>query len=134
MTSQLQRRFSNNITMLCRRLLIDVFFTTLLQRRDMVERRRDLKTTTLQRRHNVVCPLGKEASIQFQKSPSKNISTVSFFFYCHPTKITRAKFFLVLPKQIKQVLQASQFATVIFLLANIFFNLMFYPFLSFFDN
>ena len=51
MTSQLQRRF--------RRLLIEVFFATLLQRRDMVERRRDLKTTTLQRRHDVVCLLGK---------------------------------------------------------------------------
>ena len=59
MMSQLQCRFSNNITTLCRRLLIDVFFATLLQRRDMVERRRDLKTTTLQRRHNVVCLLGK---------------------------------------------------------------------------
>ena len=59
MTSQLQRHFSNNITTLCRRLLIDVFFATLLQRRDMVERRRDLKTTTLQRRHDVVCLLGK---------------------------------------------------------------------------
>ena len=57
MTLQLQRRFSNNITTLCRRLLIDVFFATLLQRRDMVERRRDLKITTLQRRHDVVCLL-----------------------------------------------------------------------------
>ena len=36
----------------------NVFFATLLQRRDMVERRLDLKTTTLQRRHNVVCLLG----------------------------------------------------------------------------
>ena len=44
--------------MLCGRLLIDVFFATLLQRRDMVERRRDLKTTILQRRHDVVCLLG----------------------------------------------------------------------------
>ena len=43
MTSQLQRRFSNNITMLCRRLLIDIFFATLLRRRDMVEQCRDLK-------------------------------------------------------------------------------------------
>ena len=57
MTSQLQRRFSNNITTLRRRLLIDVFFATLLQRRDIVERR-DLKTTTIQRRHDVVCLLG----------------------------------------------------------------------------
>ena len=59
MTSQLQRRFSNNITMLCKRLLIEVFLATLLQRRDMVERCRDLKTTTLQCRHDVVCLLGK---------------------------------------------------------------------------
>ena len=58
MTSQLQRHFCNNITTLCRRLLIDVFFATLLQRRDMVERRRNLKATTLQRRHDVVCLLG----------------------------------------------------------------------------
>ena len=58
MTSQLQRRFSNNITTLRRRLLIDVLFATLLQRRDMVERRRNLKATTLQRRHDVVCLLG----------------------------------------------------------------------------
>ena len=50
MTSQLQRRFSNNITTLCRRLLMDVFSATLLQRRDMVERRRDIKTTN----YNVV--------------------------------------------------------------------------------
>ena len=53
MTSQLQRRFSNNIATLRRRLLIDVFFATLLQRRDLLERRRDLKTTTIQRRHDV---------------------------------------------------------------------------------
>ena len=57
MTSQLQRRFSNNITTLCRRLLSNVFFAMLL-RRDMVERRRDLRTTSLQRRHDVVCLLG----------------------------------------------------------------------------
>ena len=50
MTSQLQRRFSNNTTTLCRHLLSDVFFETLLQLRDMVEGRRELKTTTLQRR------------------------------------------------------------------------------------
>ena len=59
MTSQLQRHISNNITTLCKCLLIDVFFATLLQRRDMVERRRDLKATTLQRRHDVACLLGK---------------------------------------------------------------------------
>ena len=51
MTSQLQHRFSNNIMTLRRRLLVDVVFATLLQRRD-------LKTTTLQRRHDVVCLLG----------------------------------------------------------------------------
>ena len=54
---QLQRRFSNNITTLGRRLLIDVFFATLLQRRDMVERSHDVKAITLQCRHNVVCLL-----------------------------------------------------------------------------
>ena len=43
---------------LYRCLLIDVFFAKLLQRRDMVERRRGFKTTTLQRRHNIVCLLG----------------------------------------------------------------------------
>ena len=52
-----------------RRLLIDVFFATFLQstsfleRRDMVERRRDLKATTLQRRHKVVCLLGGCTSV-----------------------------------------------------------------------
>ena len=58
MTWQLQRRFSNNIATLCRRLLIGVLFATLLQRSDMVGRRHDLKTTTLQRCHDVVCLLG----------------------------------------------------------------------------
>ena len=58
MTSQLQRCFSNNITTLGRRLLIDFFFATLLQRCDMVERRCDVKKITLQRRHDVVCLLG----------------------------------------------------------------------------
>ena len=43
--------------MLYRRLIIGVFFTTLLQRCDMVERRRDVKTITLQRRYDVVCLL-----------------------------------------------------------------------------
>ena len=51
MTSQLQHRLSSNIMTLRRRLLIDVVFATLLQRRG-------LKTTTLQRRHDVVCLLG----------------------------------------------------------------------------
>ena len=45
MKSQLQRRFSNSITTLCRRLLIYVFFARFLQRRDVVERLRNLKTT-----------------------------------------------------------------------------------------
>ena len=58
MTSQLQRRFSNNITTLRRCLLIAVFFAKLLQRCDMVERGRNLKTATLQRRHDVVCLMG----------------------------------------------------------------------------
>ena len=62
LTSQLQRHFGNNITTLCRRLLIDVFFVTLLQRRDMVERRCDLKTTTLQRRHDFAFLLGNYKS------------------------------------------------------------------------
>ena len=47
-TLQLQCRFSNNITILCRRLLIDVFFATLLQPRDMVEKQ--LITASSQRR------------------------------------------------------------------------------------
>ena len=65
MTSQLQSHFSNNITTLCRRLLIDVFLATLLQRRDMVEQRRDLKTTTLQRCNDVAYLLGKELILKF---------------------------------------------------------------------
>ena len=36
-----------------------LFFATLLQRRDMVERRRDVKTITLQRRHDVGCLLSE---------------------------------------------------------------------------
>ena len=40
------------------RLLIDVFSSTFLQRRDMVERRRDVKTITLQRCYDAVCLLG----------------------------------------------------------------------------
>ena len=43
---------------LYRRLLIDVFFASLLQRRNMVERRRDAKIIALQRRYDVVCLLG----------------------------------------------------------------------------
>ena len=81
--SQLQRRFSHNITTLLwrrnynvvfshnittlyRRLLIDVFFATLLQRCDMVERRRDVKTTTIQRRNDVVCLLGSDLHPELQ--------------------------------------------------------------------
>ena len=45
--------------MLYRRSLIDVFFATLLQRSDMVEQLRDVKTITLQRRYDVVCLLGQ---------------------------------------------------------------------------
>ena len=37
------------------RLLIDVVFTTWLQRHDMVERHRDVKTTTTKRCYDVVC-------------------------------------------------------------------------------
>ena len=55
---QLQRHFRNNITTFFRSILIDVSFAMLLQRRDMVERYRDLKATTLKRRHDVVCLLG----------------------------------------------------------------------------
>ena len=73
MTSQLQRPFSKNITTLCRRLLIDVFFATLLQRRDMVERRCDIKTTTLQLRHDVVCLLGFSSHLQSLKKNYKDL-------------------------------------------------------------
>ena len=51
-------RFSDNITTWCRRLLIDVFFATLLQGRDMVEQRRDVKAIKLQRCHDGLCLLG----------------------------------------------------------------------------
>ena len=57
MTLQLQRHFSNKITTLCRRRLFDVLFATLLQRRDMVEQRHNLKITTLQRCLEVACLL-----------------------------------------------------------------------------
>ena len=43
---------------LYKRLLVDAFFATLLQHRDMVERRRDVKAITLQRRYDVACLLG----------------------------------------------------------------------------
>ena len=58
MTSQLQRPLSNNITVLCRDLIMDIVFAMLLQHLDMVEERRNLKTTALQHRHDVVCLLG----------------------------------------------------------------------------
>ena len=45
--SQLQRCFSNDITTLCRRLLIDVFFAMLLQYRDMVKRHENNYNTTV---------------------------------------------------------------------------------------
>ena len=45
--SQLQGCFSNDITTLCRRLLIDVFFAMLLQYRDMVKRRENNYNTTV---------------------------------------------------------------------------------------
>ena len=84
MTSQLQRQFSNNITTLCRLLLVDVVFATLLQLRDMVERRRDLKTNILQRLHDVVClrgyisfyiPIMVICSLDALKESSKNKET-----------------------------------------------------------
>ena len=70
MRSELQRRFSNNITKLYKSLLINVFFATLLQRPDMVERRRDVKTITVQCHYNVVLLTGRvlinnPPSIQF---------------------------------------------------------------------
>ena len=46
------------ITTLYRRLLIDVLFATLLQRRDMVEHCHDVKAITLHCHHDVVCLLG----------------------------------------------------------------------------
>ena len=52
LTSSLQRRFINNITTSLGRLLIDVVFTAFLQRHDIVERRRDMKTTVIQRRND----------------------------------------------------------------------------------
>ena len=42
-----------------KRRCVDVFFATMLQRRDMVEWGRDLETTTLQRRDGVGCLLGR---------------------------------------------------------------------------
>ena len=43
--------------MLCRDLIINIVFAMLLQHLDMVEERHDVKTTALQRCHNVVCLL-----------------------------------------------------------------------------
>ena len=78
--SQLQRRFSHNITTLYRRLLIDVFFATLLQRCDMVERRRDMKTTTIQRCNDVVCLLGMLIKIFVMKFIVRLSSRLSIKF------------------------------------------------------
>ena len=65
MRSQLQCRFSSNITTLCRRLLIDVFlqrcYNVVIWWNDVAT----LKATTLQRRHNVVCLLGKPSLFMF---------------------------------------------------------------------
>ena len=43
-----------------------MFFATLLQRRAMVERRRDVKKITLQRRYDVVCLLGAAFVSQYK--------------------------------------------------------------------
>ena len=59
LTSSLQRRFINNITTLLGLLLIDVVFTTLVQRHGLVEQRCDIKATVIQRRYVVVCLLGQ---------------------------------------------------------------------------
>ena len=81
MTSQLQRPFSKNITTLCRRLLIAVFFEALLQRRDIVERRCDIKTTTLQLRHDVVCLLGFSSHLAIsQKKLQRSLWSRSIIF------------------------------------------------------
>ena len=63
LTSSLHRRFINNIRMSLRRILIDVFFTTSVQRHDMVERHCDVKTTAIQRRYDVDCLLGRSMDI-----------------------------------------------------------------------
>ena len=55
LTSLLQPCLINNIRTSFGRPLIDVAFTTLLQRHDMVERRRDVKKATIERRYYVVC-------------------------------------------------------------------------------
>ena len=57
LTSSLQRRFYNYITISLGRLLIGVVFTK-LQRQDMVERLRDVKITVIQPHYDVVCLLG----------------------------------------------------------------------------
>ena len=49
-----------------KRRFINVFFATLLQLCDMMERRRDLKKITLPRRHDVVCQLDTISLVQFQ--------------------------------------------------------------------
>ena len=49
-----------------KRRFINVFFATLLQLCDMMERRRDLKKITLPRRHDVVCQLDTISLVEFQ--------------------------------------------------------------------
>ena len=51
---------------LYRSLLIDNLFATLLQLRDVVEQRRDVKTITLQRCYDVVCLLGSLFEIKLK--------------------------------------------------------------------
>ena len=70
----MQHRFINNITTSFERLLIDVVFTTLLHRRDIVERRRDVKTATIQRRYDVVCLLGYILKVYQLESLSYSLS------------------------------------------------------------
>ena len=55
LTSSLQSCFTNNITTSLGCLLIRVVLARLLQLHDMVEKRRDGKTTAIQRRFNAVC-------------------------------------------------------------------------------
>ena len=53
----LQLHFINNITTSLGGLLIDV---VMIQRRDVVERHRDVKATAIQRCYDVVCLLGTD--------------------------------------------------------------------------
>ena len=72
----------NNIMTSFGRLLIDVDFTTLSQGHGMVDQRLDVKTTTIQRRYDVVYPLGRtlihiQNSLHIQK-PEKIKDEVVF--------------------------------------------------------